>query len=462
MGYQKYSNASNNISSGRMSNIPIRKPLRKILKGGGDNTTGGAYYSPSYIKSPYDLDIDRRRGLGGGFTGGGFTGGGAKEDLLIAWGKQRAAMVARKKLEDLRKISDLERIERENTARRIIIENEDMPKPVIDNNSVVGLTDRASQTAISLTNTGNESFIQLLDNTGQPINRSRPETYGEYRDRIRTQELGENINESELLDFGKVLEDPNIPEQKYPDPPRLIPNPDENISYNLLYPNKLYAESKYGYKNVGRDLTPSEASEANKYLNLKQVENESMLGSVRSLSSPSDSLASAFSDKAKSLDGDLLVNLTDKVEEGFDKLAQRIVDLNNTNRSFTPAKEKQLVDSFTKSAKQIISDPNQLFLPKDKQLLFAIQGLPASLRNDPTTLQALQDVIKQTSGYRGEPIPLLKRFNRIKLQADPELIKSRVNPAYYGDKLVLQRAPIRLSQPSDYLTYLRTYNYRTA
>ena len=67
-----------------------------------------------------------------------------------------------------------------------------------------------------------------------------------------------------------------------------------------------------------------------------------------------------------------------------------------------------------------------------------------------------------TSGYRGEVKPLFKTINRVKLQADPELIKSRVNPAYYGDKYITQRAPTRLSQPSDYMNMLRVYKYRTA
>jgi len=86
MGYQKYSNAYNNTTNGK--NI-------RYQGGGGDNTTGGAYYSPSYIKSPYDLDIDRRRGLGGGnstgggnTSGGGYTGGGMKEDLARKFIKQ--------------------------------------------------------------------------------------------------------------------------------------------------------------------------------------------------------------------------------------------------------------------------------------------------------------------------------------------------------------------------------------
>jgi len=501
MGYQKYSNAYNNTTNGK--NIRYR--------GGGDNTTGGAYYSPSYIKSPYDLDIDRRRGLGGGnSTGGGYTGGGMKEDLARKHIRQiekkqdelRAKYISATNLlpyigakEDIfkklqsneNKIIDLQnqlrlskaqpqlqeyekevadiydRKEKEelfgnvNLPQKLRMEEDMMPRPVINQNSVVGLTDFASQSTPTLLRDRPESLGQVLDDQGIPINRPRTEQLQEYKGRIASQELANNINQSELLNQERVNVSPETPAQAYP-----VGNFDDYLQNLQRLSEERLQPAIDDLGSVNSDMFDAPLSRP---VNLTdsygdQLQDDSS-GSSKSSSSSSSRFNSSSSYPQELQQGDINA-LTDVVETGFDRLAQRIVDLNNTNKNFTTANETALINGLTNAARQIIRDPKTLLMPLDKQLLFGIQGLPASIKNDPKTLQALQDVIKMTSGYRGEVKPLFKTINRVKLQADPELIKSRVNPAYYGDKYIAQRAPTRLSQPSDYMNMLRVYNYRHA
>ena len=500
MGYQKYSNAYNNTTNGK--NIRYR--------GGGDNTTGGAYYSPSYIKSPYDLDIDRRRGLGGGnSTGGGYTGGGMKEDLARKHIRQiekkqdelRAKYISATNLlpyigakEDIfkklqsneNKIIDLQnqlrlskaqpqlqeyekevadiydRKEKEelfgnvNLPQKLRMEEDMMPRPVINQNSVVGLTDFASQSTPTLLRDRPESLGQVLDDQGIPINRPRTEQLQEYKGRIASQELANNINQSELLNQERVNVSPETPAQAYP-----VGNFDDYLQNLQRLSEERLQPAIDDLGSVNSDMFDAPLSRP---VNLTdsygdQLQDDSSSSGKSSSSSSRFNNSSSYPQELQQ--GDINA-LTDVVETGFDRLAQRIVDLNNTNKNFTTANETALINGLTNAARQIIRDPKTLLMPLDKQLLFGIQGLPASIKNDPKTLQALQDVIKMTSGYRGEVKPLFKTINRVKLQADPELIKSRVNPAYYGDKYIAQRAPTRLSQPSDYMNMLRVYNYRHA
>jgi hypothetical protein len=504
MGYQKYSNAYNNTTNGK--NIRYRG-------GGGDNTTGGAYYSPSYIKSPYDLDIDRRRGLGGGnssggggnSSGGGFTGGGLKEDLARKYIRQiekkqdelRAeyqsstdllphigykANILKKMQSNENKIIDLQnqlRLSKAqpqldqyekmfvNLPQNLRMEEDMMPRPVINQNSVVGLTDYASQSTPTLLRDKPESLGQVLDDQGIPINRPRAEQLQEYKGRIASQELANNINESELLNQERINVSPETPAQAYPydylqylqrlSEERLQPAIDDLGSVNsdmFDAPLSRPVDITDSYGDQLQDDSSSSSSSSSS--------NSSRSSSSSSSSSNSSSRFNNSSSYPQELQQGDINALTDVVETGFDRLAQRIVDLNNTNKNFTTANETALINGLTNAARQIIRDPKTLLMPIDKQLLFGIQGLPTSIKNDPKTLQALQDVIKMTSGYRGEVKPLFKTINRVKLQADPELIKARVNPAYYGDKYIAQRAPTRLSQPSDYMNMLRVYNYRHA
>ena len=500
MGYQKYSNAYNNTTNGK--NIRYR--------GGGDNTTGGAYYSPSYIKSPYDLDIDRRRGLGGGnSTGGGYTGGGMKEDLARKHIRQiekkqdelRAKYISATNLlpyigakEDIfkklqsneNKIIDLQnqlrlskaqpqlqeyekevadiydRKEKEelfgnvNLPQKLRMEEDMMPRPVINQNSVVGLTDYASQSTPTLLRDRPESLGQVLDDQGIPINRPRTEQLQEYKGRIASQELANNINQSELLNQERVNVSPETPAQAYPGG-----NFDDYLQDLQRLSEERLQPAIDDLGSVNSDMFDAPLSRP---VNLTdsygdQLQDDSSSSGKSISSGKKFNNSSSYPQELQQ--GDINA-LTDVVETGFDRLAQRIVDLNNTNKNFTTANESAIINGLTDVARQIIRDPKTLLMPLDKQLLFGIQGLPASIKNDPKTLQALQDVIKMTSGYRGEVKPLFKTINRVKLQADPELIKSRVNPAYYGDKYIAQRAPTRLSQPSDYMNMLRVYNYRHA
>ena len=500
MGYQKYSNAYNNTTNGK--NIRYR--------GGGDNTTGGAYYSPSYIKSPYDLDIDRRRGLGGGnSTGGGYTGGGMKEDLarkhirqiekkqdelraeyksatelfpyvgakdnifkklqsnenkIIDLQNQLRLSKAQPQLQEYEKeVADIyDRKEKEelfgnvNLPQKLRMEEDMMPRPVINQNSVVGLTDYASQSTPTLLRDRPESLGQVLDDQGIPINRPRTEQLQEYKGRIASQELANNINQSELLNQERVNVSPETPAQACP-----VGNFDDYLQNLQRLSEERLQPAIDDLGSVNSDMFDAPLSRP---VNLTdsygdQLQDDSSSSGKSSSSSSRFNNSSSYPQELQQ--GDINA-LTDVVETGFDRLAQRIVDLNNTNKNFTTANETALINGLTNAARQIIRDPKTLLMPLDKQLLFGIQGLPASIKNDPKTLQALQDVIKMTSGYRGEVKPLFKTINRVKLQADPELIKSRVNPAYYGDKYIAQRAPTRLSQPSDYMNMLRVYNYRHA
>lgn len=457
MGYQKYSNAYNGKNNYR--------------GGGSENSTGGAYYSPSYIKSPYDLGVDMRRGIGGGNTsGGGYTGGGMKDDLI----KKQISFLEKKiktyknqkyfvkgneeyrleKLESFQKqIANLERqlkvskpiSELSEFTDRLEQEQKMMPKPVINQNSVVGLTDYASQSTPTLLRDRPESLGQVLDDQGIPINRPRTEQLQEYKGRIASQELAQNINESELLNQERVNVSPDTPAQAYQNIDDYLNNlqrqSEDRMSEDSL--NSDVLEMKFDASMSRPESIPDDLSQNSR-------SNSSMFGDY-----------SSYPQESQLQQADINA-LTDVVETGFDKLAQRIVDLNNTNKAFTTADEARLINGLTSAAQKIIRDPKTLLMPIDKQLLFGIQGLPVSIKNDPRTLQALQDVIKMTSGYRGEVKPLFKTINRVKLQADPELIKSRVNPAYYGNKYITQRAPTRLSQPSDYMNMLRVYKYRTA
>jgi hypothetical protein len=147
-----------------------------------------------------------------------------------------------------------------------------------------------------------------------------------------------------------------------------------------------------------------------------------------------------------------LQKLTDKVETGFNLLVDTIINKNDRNKLFSKDTEKQITEVLKGAAKILIKDPNGLLLPTDKQLKFGVDNVLSSLNlpkgTEASMKQSLTDVVKMTTGYMGEPIPLLKVKERIRLQADPALIKKRVS-SYFGDKYILQRAPTRLVQPTE-------------
>jgi len=160
-----------------------------------------------------------------------------------------------------------------------------------------------------------------------------------------------------------------------------------------------------------------------------------------------------------------LQKLTDKVETGFNLLVDTIINKNDRNKLFSKDTEKQITEVLKGAAKILIKDPNGLLLPTDKQLKFGVDNVLSSLNlpkgTEASMKQSLTDVVKMTTGYMGEPIPLLKVKERIRLQADPVLIKKRVS-SYFGDKYILQRAPTRIVQPTEYLNYLRVGGVRYA
>jgi len=160
-----------------------------------------------------------------------------------------------------------------------------------------------------------------------------------------------------------------------------------------------------------------------------------------------------------------LQKLTDKVETGFNLLVDTIINKNDRNKLFSKDTEKQITEVLKGAAKILIKDPNGLLLPTDKQLKFGVDNVLSSLNlpkgTEASMKQSLTDVIKMTTGYMGEPIPLLKVKERIRLQADPALIKKRVS-SYFGDRYILQRAPTRIVQPTEYLNYLRVGGVRYA
>ena len=160
-----------------------------------------------------------------------------------------------------------------------------------------------------------------------------------------------------------------------------------------------------------------------------------------------------------------LQKLTAKIETGYNFLLDGIIKNNDANKLFTKEKEKQLTDILKQSAQALLKDPNGLLLPMDKQLKFGVDNVMSSLNlpkgTEESVKQSLTEVVKKTIGYQGEPIPLLKVKERIRLQADPELIKKRVS-AYFGDKYILQRAPTRIVQPTEYLNYIRVGGVRYA
>ena len=160
-----------------------------------------------------------------------------------------------------------------------------------------------------------------------------------------------------------------------------------------------------------------------------------------------------------------LQKLTAKIETGYNFLLDGIIKNNDANKLFTKDKEKQLTDILKQSAQALLKDPNGLLLPMDKQLKFGVENVMSSLNlpkgTEESVKQALTEVVKNTMGYKGEPVPLLKVKERIRLQADPDLIKKRVS-SYFGDKYILQRAPTRIVQPTEYLNYIRVGGVRYA
>lgn len=160
-----------------------------------------------------------------------------------------------------------------------------------------------------------------------------------------------------------------------------------------------------------------------------------------------------------------LQKLTSKIETGYNFLLDGIIKNNDANKLFTKDKEKQLTDILKQSAQALLKDPNGLLLPMDKQLKFGVENVMSSLNlpkgQEESVKQALTEVVKNTMGYKGEPVPLLKVKERIRLQADPDLIKKRVS-SYFGDKYILQRAPTRIVQPTEYLNYIRVGGVRYA
>jgi len=160
-----------------------------------------------------------------------------------------------------------------------------------------------------------------------------------------------------------------------------------------------------------------------------------------------------------------LQKLTDKVETGFNLLVDTIINKNDRNKLFSKDTEKQITEVLKGAAKLLIKDPNGLLLPTDKQLKFGVDNVLSSLKlpigTEASMKQSLTDVVKMTTGYMGEPVPLFKVKERIRLQADPALIKKRVS-SYFGDRYILQRAPTRIVQPTEYLNYLRVGGVRYA
>jgi hypothetical protein len=149
---------------------------------------------------------------------------------------------------------------------------------------------------------------------------------------------------------------------------------------------------------------------------------------------------------------------TGKLQDIINSLAQAIIDNNENNTKFTKQVQIEMLKSLETFGTKATKDLSLLFSPVPTIVSNAIKNLPASIRNDPQTLQSLTEVVKMTTGYRGiddKPIPVPPR---IQLTASKELTEQRSGiPGWYKSNFKLERAPSRLLQPEEF-----KYIYRIA
>lgn len=149
---------------------------------------------------------------------------------------------------------------------------------------------------------------------------------------------------------------------------------------------------------------------------------------------------------------------TGKLQDIINSLAQAIIDNNENNTKFTKQVQIEMLKSLEAFGTKATKDLSLLFSPVPTIVSNAIKNLPASIRNDPQTLQSLTEVVKMATGYRGiddKPIPVPPR---IQLTASKELTEARSGiPGWYKSNFKLERAPSRLLQPEEF-----KYIYRIA
>jgi hypothetical protein len=142
---------------------------------------------------------------------------------------------------------------------------------------------------------------------------------------------------------------------------------------------------------------------------------------------------------------------TGKLQDIINSLAQAIIDNNENNTKFTKQVQIEMLKSLETFGTKATKDLSLLFSPVPTIVSNAIKNLPASIRNDPQTLQSLTEVVKMTTGYRGiddKPIPVPPR---IQLTASKELTAERSGiPGWYKSNFKLERAPSRLLQPEEF------------